>query len=189
MTTKLTHAQAVEEIRKAKINFFDGMLPEYNMEQCLASVFDVLSRVSEEAPQESVEEVARWLYITGIEMARPEHFDVLPPVFQQEYRKVARAVLARFGKGGEVNEPAHGPSYAALEAENARLRETLVSKHGGEPLALLSELDEARERLATLEAAIEEARAPTCRLAARVNQPVRRESRQGRRLGSGKVNT
>lgn len=41
----------------------------------------------------------------------------------------------------------------ALE-ENKRLRDTLLSRHGGEPLALLEELDAARERIEELESLV-----------------------------------
>lgn len=46
---------------------------------------------------------------------------------------------------------------ALLRAENEALKAVLLSRHGGEPLALLSELDEARQALATERAAREAA--------------------------------
>jgi glyoxylase-like metal-dependent hydrolase (beta-lactamase superfamily II) len=47
----------------------------------------------------------------------------------------------------------------ALEKERDRYRDTLVARHGGEPIALLEELDEARARVAELEKERDEARA------------------------------
>lgn len=42
--------------------------------------------------------------------------------------------------------------------ERDQYRDTLVARHGGEPLALLSELDEARQRIAALTRELAEAR-------------------------------
>jgi predicted RNase H-like nuclease (RuvC/YqgF family) len=47
----------------------------------------------------------------------------------------------------------------AAEASEERLEAVLLSKHGGEPLALLEELDEARAKLAELERERDEAQA------------------------------
>lgn len=53
---------------------------------------------------------------------------------------------------------------ASLTAERDRYRDTLLSRHGGECLALLDELDEARERIADLTRELEEARRDAVRL-------------------------
>lgn len=50
----------------------------------------------------------------------------------------------------------------SMTAERDRYHDALIAKHGGEPIALLSELDEAREELASVTAERDEWKDKTC---------------------------
>ena len=57
----------------------------------------------------------------------------------------------KFGAASNFAVDAH-EEWQQAEAERDRFRDTLLARHGGEPLALLDELDEARNELAALKA-------------------------------------
>ena len=70
---------------------------------------------------------------------------------------------------------------AELERERDQYHDPLIARHGGEPVALLAELDEARARIAELEAELERERMrlAACGVVAMANTRDRaREARQ-----------
>lgn len=67
--------------------------------------------------------------------------------------QLAEAKAMNEAKDRIINEAR--ADYAEAKTERDKYHDALIARHGGEPVALLSELDEARERLAEAKAELE----------------------------------